>query len=172
MGNKSELEQIISDIKRSTSQIAINKVDEVRVMKSMLNDKDFTIGIYDKNNGYIGQKSPHNEAVKFAKNIIAGSTGLDSKDAMHLAENYEFTKKDANFLLDNMRDFLYVYTGTGRKINIMQSAATEAAIFTKEIPASKKSVPDKDNPGKTKQITTSPYIKVVSTSKCPKYNQE
>ena len=72
MGNKSELEQIISDIKRSTSQIAINKVDEVRVMKSMLNDKDFTIGIYDKNNGYIGQKSPHNEAVKFAKNIIAG----------------------------------------------------------------------------------------------------
>ena len=172
MGNKSELEQIISDIKRNTSQIAINKVDEVRVMKSMLNDKDFTIGIYDKNNGYIGQKSPHNEAVKFAKNIIAGSTGLDSKDAMHLAENYEFTKKDANFLLDNMRDFLYVYTGTGRKINIMQSAATEAAIFTKEIPASKKSVPDKDNPGKTKQITTSPYIKVVSTSKCPKYNQE
>ena len=71
-----------------------------------------------------------------------------------------------------MRDFLYVYTSTGRKINIMQSAATEAAIFTKEIPASKKSVPDKDNPGKTKQITTSPYIKVVSTSKCPKYNQE
>ena len=77
MGNKGELEQIISDIKRSTSQIASNKVDEVRVMKSMLNDKDFTIGIYDKNNGYIGQKSPHNEAVKFAKNIIAGSTGLD-----------------------------------------------------------------------------------------------
>ena len=28
MGNKSELEQIISDIKRRTSQIAINKVDE------------------------------------------------------------------------------------------------------------------------------------------------
>ena len=56
MGNKSELEQIISDIKRSTSQIAVNKVDEVRVMKSMLNDKDFTIGIYDKNNGYIGKR--------------------------------------------------------------------------------------------------------------------
>lgn len=170
MGNKSELEQIISDIKRSTSQIAINKVDEVRVMKSMLNDKDFTIGIYDKNNGYIGQKSPHNEAVKFAKNIIAGSTGLDSKDAMHLAENYEFTKKDANFLLDNMRDFLYVYTGTGRKINIVQSATTEASIYTKEVIGGPKNIPDKDNPGKTKIIETSSFTKVVCNSKCPKYN--
>ena len=70
MTNKSELETLVSEIKKSTKQISINKVDEVRVMKSMLNDKDFTIGIYDKNNGYIGQKSPHNEAVKFA--ILTG----------------------------------------------------------------------------------------------------
>ena len=169
---KSQLEELVNEIKKSTSQVAINKVDEVRVMKSMLNDPDYSIGVYDKTAGYVGQKCPHDEAVKFVKNIVSGTTGLDSKDSLHLAENYEFTNRDANYLIGNMRDFLYVYTSTGRKINIMQSAATEAAIFTKEIPASKKSVPDKDNPGKTKQITTSPYIKVVSTSKCPKYNQE
>ena len=169
---KSQLEELVNEIKKSTSQVAINKVDEVRVMKSMLNDPDYSIGVYDKTVWYVGQKCPHDEAVKFVKNIISGTTGLDSKDSLHLAENYEFTNRDANYLIGNMRDFLYVYTSTGRKINIMQSAATEAAIFTKEIPASKKSVPDKDNPGKTKQITTSPYIKVVSTSKCPKYNQE
>ena len=169
---KSQLEELVNEIKKSTSQVAINKVDEVRVMKSMLNDPDYSIGVYDKTVGYVGQKCPHDEAVKFVKNIVSGTTGLDSKDSLHLAENYEFTNRDANYLIGNMRDFLYVYTSTGRKINVMQSAATEASIFTKEIPASKKSVPDKDNPGKTKQITTSPYIKVVSTSKCPKYNQE
>ena len=169
---KSQLEELVNEIKKSTSQVAINKVDEVRVMKSMLNDPDYSIGVYDNTVGYVGQKCPPDEAVKFVKNIISGTTGLDSKDSLHLAENYEFTNRDANYLIGNMRDFLYVYTSTGRKINVMQSAATEAAIFTKEIPASKKSVPDKDNPGKTKQITTSPYIKVVSTSKCPKYNQE
>ena len=169
---KSELEQLISSIKKETKQIAINKVDEVRVMRCMLNDPDFNIGIYDKNLGYVGQRCPHQEAVTFAKNIISGATGLDGKDSRHLAENYEFTKRDANFLLDNMRDFIQVYTGTGRKINVMQSAATEACLYTKEVPAGTKSVPDKENPGKIKQITTSPYIKLVSVTKCPKYNEE
>lgn len=169
---KSELEMLISEIKKNTKQVAVNKVDEVRVMRSMLNDKDYSIGVYDKTMGYIGQRSPHQEAVKFVKGIIQDSTGLDSKDSQHLAENYEFTKKDANFLITNMKDFLNVYTGTGRKINIMQTAATEACLYTKEIKATKKSIPDKDNPGKTKQITTSPYIKLVSNTRCPKYNQE
>lgn len=166
---KSELEEIVSEIKKTTNQIAINKVDEVRVMRSMLNDKEFTIGVYDKTLGYVGQRSPHNEAVKFVKGVISGATGLDQKDSQLLAENYEFTKKDANFLLDNMRDFLKVYTNTGRKINVMQSAETEACLYTKEVAVTTKRIPDKENPGQTKEVKTKPYIKLVSSNKSPKY---
>lgn len=173
---RSELEELIADIKKkTTNQISINKVDEVQVMKCMLNDKNFTLGVYDKNTGYVGERSPHQEAVNFVKNIISGSTGLDSKDSKHLAENYEFTKRDAGFLLDNMRDFLQVYTSTGRKINVMQTAATEACLFTRPVKASVKSVPTSTkeaNTEKTKQITTSPYIKLVAVTKCPKYTEE
>ena len=164
-----ELEQLVYDIRKSTSQVAINKVDEVRVMTSMLNDKEFSLGVYDKTQGYIGQRSPHDEAVKFVKNVISGATGLDSKDSMHLAENYEFTKKDANFLLGNMRDFMNVYMSTGRKINIIQSADIDASLFTKPIKATEKLIPDKDNPGSTKKVPTLGYTKLVSSSKCPKY---
>jgi hypothetical protein len=171
MPNKSELEQLVYDIKKNTKQISINKADEVKVMKSMLNDPDFSIGVYDKIHGYIGQKCPHDDAVKFVKNIIQDSTGLDKKDALYLAENYQFTNRDANFLLSNMRDFLYVYTGTGRKINLIQSANTEAAVYIKDIKSTEKNIPDKDNPGKTKKITTTAYSKLVSNSKSPKYNK-
>ena len=171
MAGKSELETLIADIKKNTHQVAINKVDEVRVMRSMLNDPNFSIGVYDKAQGYIGQKSPRDGAVKFVKNIVQGATGLDSKDSMHLAQNYQFTNRDANFLLDNMRDFLYVYTGTGRKINVMQSADTEASLFIREVQSTDKQIPDKDNPGKTKTVKTSPYTKLISSSKCPRYNQ-
>ena len=167
-----ELEEIISDIKKNTKQKAINKVDEVRVMKSMLNDPEFTIGVYDRTAGYIGQKSPHNEAVKFVKDIVSGTTHLDSKDSQILAENYKFTTKNVNFLLDNMRDFLYVYTNTGRKINIIQSATSEACIYTREVGAVNKTVPDKEHPGYTKQIRTRPYTKVVSFNRSPRYNKE
>lgn len=170
MENKSELELLVQEIKDSTNQISINKVDEIRVMKCMLNDPNFSIGVYDKNLGYIGQRCPHEEAVSFTKNIISGATGLDSKDSKLLASKYEFTKRDASFLLDNMRDFMQVYTDTGRKINIMQNESTEACVFTRHVKASTKSVPDKDNPGKVRQINTGEYTKLVSVSKCPKYN--
>ena len=169
MNQKSELQTLIDEIKSSTSQIAINRVDETRVMRCMLNDPEFSLAVYDKNLGYIGQRCPHDEAVNFTKNIIMGSTGLDGKDSRHLAENYEFTKRDANFLLDNMRDFMQVYMETGRNINIMLTESTDACLFTKPIKSSNKAVPDKENPGQSKQITTVPYIKLVSVTKCPKY---
>ena len=71
-----------------------------------------------------------------------------------------------------MRDFLYVYTNTGRKINIMQSATSEACLYTKEVGSINKSVPDKEHPGQTKQIKTTPYTKVVAINRSPKYNKE
>ena len=166
---KSELENLIEEIKKSTKQVSINKVDEVRVMKSMLNDTQFRIGIYDKNTGYIGDHCPAEEATMFVKNVIQGATGLDSRDSMHLAEQYEFTNKDAQFMISNMKDFLDVYTQTGRKINIIQNATTDASIYTKEVAANTKMIPSR-NVGESKVIKTAPFVKMVSVSKCPKYN--
>jgi hypothetical protein len=170
---KSEMDQLIEEIKKVTeSQTSINKADELRVMTTMLNDKEFSIGVYDKKIGYIGQRSPHDEAVKFVGDIIQRTTGLEKKDSQHLASGLEFTKRDANFLITNMKDFLSVYTDTGRKINIMQNEKTEANLYTKEMAASTKTIPNKDNPKESRTITTSPYVKLVSQSKCPKYNEE
>ena len=165
-----DMELLIEEIKKNTEkQTSINKTDEIRVMTTMLNDPDFSIGVYDKKLGYIGQKSPHDEAVKFVGSIVQRATGLDKADSMHLASNLEFTKKDAVFLLSNMKDFVNIYSTTGRKFNIIQNKNTEANIYTREIAASTKIIPDKDNPGSNKTINTLPYIKLVSQSKCPKY---
>jgi len=170
---KSEMEQVIDEIKKVTeTQTSINKADELKVMTTMLNDKDFSVSVYDKKIGYIGQRSPHEEAVKFVGDVIQRTTGLDKKDSVHLASNLEFTKRDANFLITNMKDFLSVYTNTGRKINIMQNESTEANLYVKEMGASTKTIPNKDNPKESKIIKTSPYIKLVSQSKCPKYNEK
>ena len=55
----SELDNLIEEIKANAKQKAINKIDEVRVMQTMLNDKEFTVSLYDKNNGYIGKRSQY-----------------------------------------------------------------------------------------------------------------
>ena len=166
---KSELDGIIDEIKKSAKQISINKIDEVRVMKSMLNDKDFKIAIYDKNDGYIGDKCPAEEATQFVSNIIQAATGLDSKDSKHLAEGYEFTKKDAVFLVNNAKDFIETYMRTGRKLNIIQNGAGEASIYARNIPAGTKNIPAKPGSNETKTISTPAYTKIVSISKSPKY---
>lgn len=169
---KSELDVLLEDIKHGTSQISTNKVDEIKVMKCMLNDKEFTVGSYDKNMGYLGERCPHDEAVEFVKNVIMASTGLDSKESKHLANCYQFTSRDATFLLTNMRDFITTYMSTGRKFTLMQTDDSEAAIYTKRMESREKLVPDKDNPGKSKSITTKPYTKLVAISKNSNYAKE
>ena len=171
MANKSELAGIVDEIKKSAKQISINRIDEVRVMKAMLNDKDFKISIYDKNEGYIGEKCPAEEAEQFLASVIQGSTGLDAKDSKHLAENYEFTKKDAVFMVNNAKDFVEVYMKTGRKLNIIQNGAGEASIFAKDVPAATKRIPAKPGSPETKEISTPAYTKIVSISKAPKYTK-
>lgn len=161
------MKELMAEIKEVTKkQRSCNKVDEVRIMQTMLNDADFSISIYDKNKGLIGTRCPHDEAVKFAANICSGVTGIDSKSAMELSSNYEFTKKDAMFMLDNSRDFISTYVNTGRKFPLVQSETTQAVISTRHIDAKEKIVP-----GSKEVVKTSEYDKIICQSKCPKYNK-
>lgn len=168
----SELEQIIKEIKTTAKQISINKTDEVKVMQSMINDKNFKISVYDKNEGLVGERCPAEEATVFVKNVIQTATGLDSKDSMHLAENYQFTKKDAVYLVNNAKDFMEVYMRTGRKLNIIQNADGEASIYARDIEASSKTIPARPGSDETKTISTPAYTKIVSISRAPKYTRD
>ena len=98
------MNELMGEIKEATQkQKSASRVDEIRVMKTMLNDPDFTISIYDKNKGLIGQKCPHEDAVKFLTGTTAAITGLDTKSASELVSKYEFTKKDAIFMVELQR---------------------------------------------------------------------
>lgn len=165
------MEELMKEIRKSTNQVASSKADEVKVMKCMLNDRNFKVGVYDKNRGYIGQRCPREEAEVFVRNIVSGATGLDNKSSTNLAQNYEFTTRDAGFLVQNIRDFTSTYLSTGRKFPIMQTGATEANIYLRNIDARNKEVPDTTNPGKTKTVITSPFVKLISESKCPNYEK-
>lgn len=169
MEERMTMESLMSEIKEITKkQKSASRVDEIRVMRTMLNDPDFSVSIYDKNKGLIGTRCPREEAVKFAANISASITGLDTKSATELASNYEFTKKDAIFLLENGKDFTQTYLSTGRKLPIVQTEDAEAALLLKHVESKEKAIPSSDG---TKQTTTVPaFNKVVCKSKSPKYN--
>lgn len=165
------MENLISEIREITKkQQAISRVDEVRVMRTMLNDPNFTVSIYERNKGIVGTRCPREEATTFVGNVSSAITGLENKAAQELANQYEFTKRDAVFLLDNSRDFIQTYLSTGRKLPIIQAEDSEATIQYRTIQSREKSVPTNDG---GKQTTTVPaFQKVICKSKCPKYKTE
>lgn len=164
------MKELMAEIQEVTKkQKSCNKIDEIRVMRAMLNDPTFEVSVYDKNKGLLGTRCPREEAVKFVSNVCNAVTGIDSKSAEELANNYEFTKKDAIFLLDNSRDFTQTYLTTGRKLPLVQSETSQAEIFIKHIDEKEKSIPSGDG---TKQITKVPgFDKIIAKSKNPKYHK-
>jgi len=164
---KQNMEQLMDEIRESTKkQRSSSRVDEIRVMRTMLNDPDFKVSIYDKNKGLIGQRCPREEATKFLASTTASITGLDAKSANELASKYEFTKKDAIFLIDNNRDFTETYLSTGRKLPIVQSEDAEASLISRSVSSKERTVP-----GSQKTTVVPSYNKVVCKSKCPKYHK-
>jgi hypothetical protein len=160
------MNELMGEIRETTKkQKSASRVDEIRVMKTMLNDPDFSVSIYDKNKGLIGQRCPHEEAVKFLANTTSAITGLDAKNAAELASKYEFTKKDAIFMVENSRDFVQTYLSTGRKLPIAQTEDTEASLFYRAVPSKEKVVP-----GAQKTTTIPSFNKVICKSKSPKYH--
>lgn len=160
------MESLMNDIRKVTAkQRSSSRTDEVRVMRTMLNDKNFEVAVYDRNKGLVGTRSPREEALKFVADTASAITGIDAKDAKDLAKDYEFSKKDSLFLIENARDFTQTYLSTGRKFPIVQSADAEAALFTKPVAAKEKLTP-------SGRATVPAYNKVICRSKSPKYNEK
>lgn len=156
-------DKLIQEIVDNTNQMSVNKIDEVRLMQSMLNDKQFKVAIHERGKGFTGSRSPRDTAISLAVDTLSGIVGMSGKEAKALAENYEFTKKDAQRFVDISKDFIGTYMQSGRKINIVSEPRGEISIGLKYIEAHNKSVPD-GNSG-TKVIKTEDRLKLSVTNK-------
>lgn len=107
--------ELVKEINETRTQTSASTKDEIRVMQAMLNDPDFVVDVYGKS-GVVGQYCPYDDARNMAANIIKGATKMSTKEAEHLAENYEFTKSDANTLINISKEFVNTYVETGRKL--------------------------------------------------------
>ena len=170
------MKELMAEIKEVTKkQKAVSKVDEIKVMRTMLNDPDYSISIYDKTKGLVGTRCPREEAVAFIASVSSSITGLDSNSAKEIAKDYEFTKKDAIFLIENSKDFIGTYLETGRKLPIVQNETSQAALIMKHVESKDKKVSSilmgNSNNSKVESgtVTIPAFDKIVCKSNCPKY---
>lgn len=162
---------LINDIRKGLSQRSSSQKDEEHVMRAMLNDPTYSVGIYDKT-GKVGDYCPFEDSREMIGSIISDSTGISSKESKALANSYMFGKKQSQTMVDISKEFVNTYLHTGRKLPLGGREKSNASLLLKEIPESEKKFPNSigDVNDKSTGTTVVPAHEGIKVSApCPSY---
>jgi hypothetical protein len=106
---------VVKEINDTRSQTSSSQKDEVRVMRAMLNDETYTVGVYGKN-GKESDYSPYTESRALIANVIKTATSVTAPEAADLANKYEFSNSDAKIMIGLSKEFVNTYIETGRRL--------------------------------------------------------
>lgn len=161
------VQELISDIKNNLSQKSSSNRDEVRVIRAMLNDRNFKVTTYS-NNG-TSEHCPAEDYRAMLSGVIASTTKISKAEADNLANSYEAKKSDAETMVQLSKDFINCSLRTGRKINLGGTEKSNISIQLKEIEEGVKRYPKKNADGTyTKAETRIPAHEGLKvTSPCP-----
>ena len=170
---------VIEEIKEGHKQESASQKDEVKVMRAMLNDKEYSVDVYG-NSGIVGSFSPAEQAREVISSAIASTTKISQAEAEQLANGYEFSKKDAVNMINISKEFISVYTKTGRKLPLGGRKESNISLCGKRVEESVKSYPFKvgeDANGKAiveirKTGTIPAYDSIRVVSPCPEWLKE
>ena len=122
--------ELINEINETRTQVSACAKDELRVMTAMLNDPNFVVDVYGKE-GVIGQYCPYEDSRNMISNVIKSTTKISTKEANILAQDYEFTKQDANTFINISKEFINTYVETGRKLPLGGREKSNVALSKK-----------------------------------------
>lgn len=162
---------VISEIKNGLSQRSSSQKDEVRVMRAMLNDPTYNVGVYDRT-GKVGEYCPFEDSRNMLGSIINEATGIQPKEARALANTFEFSKKESESMVNISKEYVNTYLHTGRKLPIGGREKSNVSLLLKEIKESEKKYPNSigDTSDKTTGTTIVPAHESIKVSApCPSY---
>lgn len=134
--------ELVKEIRENLSQVSSSAKDEVRVMRAMLNDRDFKVDVWSRD-GVVGQYSPAEDARAMIANVVSATTKVPMAEATSMADNYEFKKNDAETMVNISKEFINTYLQTDRKLPLGARETSNIAISHKHVPATVKSYPVK-----------------------------
>jgi len=150
--------ELLKSISSENDTCTSSKKDEVRVMRAVMNDTTYSVGVY----GNEGKKDEFNPSVTFREvcaSVISGAAKIPANEANALIKDYEFKRSDAERMVEFSKEFVNTYLHTGRKLPLGGRASSNISLALKPVPAGERTYPkvvdiDKDGnkiyaPGKT-----------------------
>lgn len=132
--------ELVKGIREGLKQQSSSQKDELAVMRAMLNDKEYQVGVYSKE-GQIGTFCPAEEARTMISSVISGATKVSLPEAQQLANEYEFTKNDAQNMINISKEFVNTYLETGRKLPLGGRETSDVSLLKKDVAESTRSFP-------------------------------
>lgn len=169
----SELTTVIEGIKENLSQRSASQKDEVKVMQTMLNDKEYSATVYGSE-GAIGTYCPAADARSMLTSVIADTTKISKNEAAALADAHQFSKAEASSMIGVSKEFINCYMQTGRKLPLGGREMSNASLIGIDMAESTTRYPKKvgiDESGNAIYENTEKavpaHLKVKSSSPCP-----
>ena len=157
---------ITSEIKDNLVQKAASRKDEVTIMKAMLNDPTFQVGIYSKE-GKTGEYSPFEDSRKMLGNVISATTKISTAEAQELSNAYEITRNDATAFVNISKEFVNTYLQTGRKLPLGGRKSMNANLSLKHVEEKDKVVPATQASGERITTRIPAHDAIRATCPCP-----
>ena len=158
---------VIAEVTDNVTQHSSSKKDEIIVMKAIMNDPDFSVGVYDKS-GKVGDYCPAKDMRKMATNIVAETTKIPVKEAKELVDMYEFTKADAACMINISKEFINTYLHTGRKLPLGGRINSDVELMWKEIEDRTTGIPIKGSDKRTDTFVPA-HGGIKAINSCPSW---
>lgn len=146
------------DIIKQKESCSASAKDEIKVMRTMLNDDSYSVDVY-KGTGKVNEFNPCKAMRNMCSNILSSAAHIPMAEANTIMNKYTFKRSDASNMVDITKEFVNTYLHSGRKLNLGGREKSDVALVLKEIPAGDKSFPhcvgtDKNGNKKYEMATT------------------
>lgn len=162
------LRTITSEIKDNLQQRSASRKDETSIMKAMLNDSSYQVGIYDKS-GHIADYCPYADSRKMFANIISSTTQIPGSEAQELSNAYEVTKSDATTMVNISKEFVNSYLQTGRKLPLGGRKTMNVSLMMKHVEEKEKVVPTQNEGDERKTTQVPAHDAIRAICPCPNW---
>lgn len=170
-----DVKKLIEEIRGTVTSKSSSQKDEIRVMKAMLNDRDYSVDVYGKD-GKEGELNPSAEAREMISSVLTNTAKINKEEAKDLADKHEFNKNEAENFVNVSKEYVNTYLGTKRKLPLGGRKLHTASLVMNEYEQQEKQYPHQigvgaDNkpiwqsPRPTKIVP--PYNTIKATSPVP-----
>lgn len=156
METVNELLSIINTSKTCTA----SKKDELRVMKSLMNDTSYNVDVYGSK-GKESSFNPSTELRNVISSVMSSAAKISIAESKSLMKDYDFKRSEAEGLLTFSKEFVNTYLHSGRKLTLGGREKSNVSIALKEVPSGNRTYPKCvgfDKKGKKIYITGTTYI--------------